>query len=170
MEIFYHGSFSVYTRGTVVSGAGRAPAPSGVDVAIDGIRPTGKIPRGAAVYAATTIAFATVFVDAQAGQIVRNGGVAPTPRVYRVRMASVHRGPMAIIRGVEKQLAKVGPIDSLVTAYWQPDDGWHFWEHLGESFEILEEVPVAQEVEMWGARDQYFRDAERARALATPAA
>jgi hypothetical protein len=75
--------------------------------------------------------------------------------------------PMALVARAERALeTKDGALEAIASAYWTPDSGWEFWEYLGDSMEVLENMPApTDDVEKGASRWHYQVDFQRARKL-----
>lgn len=79
-------------------------------------------------------------------------------RVYEVDMQSSHRAPFALIHQINKRLTGKKCCQTLVDEYWSPKREWVFWEVIGPSFVVLNEVLPACELHVELFTRRYSRD------------
>jgi len=85
--------------------------------------------------------------------------------LYKVKMSSPNRHPMALIGKAEKHQGNSECLKAIVEEYWQPTKNWQFWEFLDASMEIIEGVEPPSNEMVAGAKFRYDEDRRLVNAL-----
>lgn len=82
--------------------------------------------------------------------------------LYRVDMPVSGHHPMALVDAVRRKAGHTNIIDKIVEEYWQPTLKWRFWEYLGQTMTVVEELPLPDTIMMAGAFHRYITDRDLA--------
>lgn len=150
----YHASTSVYAAGVTLCGRARVVPDANVwiEEEFERSRGGGSSSRLDALFAGANGADCVKFLVAQQGY--DNEPV----HLYRVEMPASVRHPMALIDAARRNWGRPDALRDIVEEYWQPTRIWRFWEYLGQSMTVVEELDLPSTVMLAGASHRYNLD------------
>lgn len=83
---------------------------------------------------------------------------------FSVSMECSTRHPMVLTGFIGKHLD--GPPDVLLkiaAEYWHPTGAWRFWEHMGQTMTISEEIPEPEDTQVTCGIEDFAGDVRRAK-------
>jgi hypothetical protein len=121
--------------------------------ALEKSRPSDKPSRLICLFATDSVISATAFI---ASENVKGFWI------YEVKMEGFHKAPFCITHEIEERIKSGKPFDKLVEEYWNPKEDWYFSEYFGPTFQIVQQVPPADNIELATFHLSYDKDRLRA--------
>ena len=154
----YHATTHVFIPGQVVAAtADQARIPRGL-TALEAGRPDGAPSRLRCVFAADSPAAAATIIDAELPPGTKY-------RVYEVEMEFPRKGPMRLVREIERRLADSKQVEALVAEYWLPRHNWRLFEYFAPSMPVVAEHLLPSDMAQAVVRLDYGWDTDLSKQL-----
>jgi hypothetical protein len=65
-----------------------------------------------------------------------------TPRIYKVRMATPSKSPMALVNHLFQLGQNHTKNVEVANEYWNPTEDWKYYEYLSDEMEVIEQITI----------------------------
>ena len=159
-DIFYHASARCLETGNAVRNGARSIPDfqnSQVEDILEQIRGNRSVSRLNAFFASKEESDCAVYL--------KNPGYTGSLFIYKVRLPVAFSHPMALVDRIKKHLGNDGFLKQIAEEYWYPSKDWKYFEFLGDSMEIIEQVAVPNNNMLSGAKVRYGSDRDLAQKI-----